>query len=59
MYLHEDGYDGEAANDGAVVSLSREDVERADGALHDLLHPHTVGVRAGGAPARALLRILQ
>ena len=59
MYLYEDGDDGEAANDCAVVSLSCEDVERADGTLHDLLHPHAVRVGAGGTPARALLGVLQ
>ena len=59
MYLHEDWDDGEAADDCAVVSLSCEDVERAHGALHDLLHPNPVGVGSSGTPARTLLRILQ
>ena len=59
MYLHEDWDDGEAADDCAVVSLSREDVEGADGALHDLLHPNPVCIGAGGTPARTLLGVLQ
>ena len=41
------------------MALAGEDVQRADGALHDLLHPHPVGVRAGGFPARALLGVLE
>ena len=57
--LNEDGYDGEAAYDGAVVSLAGEDVQRADGALHDLLHSDTVGVGAGGTSSRPLLGVLE
>lgn len=45
--LHEDGDDGEAADDGAVVHLARQDVQRAHRALHDLLHADAVRVRAG------------
>ena len=47
------------ADDCAVVALAGEDVQRADGALHDLLHPHPVGVRPGGTSARPLLGVLE
>ena len=60
--LHEDGDDGEAPDDGPVVGLPGEDVERAHGALHDLLHPDAVGVAAGGlraAPAAPALGVLE
>ena len=53
--LHEDGDDGEAADDGAVVALAREDVQRAHRALHDLFHAHAVGVGARRSRAGSLL----
>ena len=52
--LHEYGDDGEAANDGAVVRLPRQDVQRRHRPLDDLLHAHAVRIRTA-----RLLSVLQ
>ena len=60
--LHKDGDDGEAADDGPVVGLPGQDVERSHGAFDYLLHPHTISIAAcrlsAASPAPAL-RVLQ
>lgn len=51
--LHEYGYDVLLADELPVEALPRQDVQRPDGALHDLLHAHAVRV---GAARRAAAR---
>ena len=49
--LHKYRDDGKSPDDGSVVALPGQDVQGPHGALHDLLHPHAVGVGAGGLVA--------
>lgn len=45
----------EAADDGAVVSLSGEDVQSSDSSLDNLLHTYAVNVGSGVLATRLLL----
>ena len=42
--LHKEGYTVEAANDGTVVRLAPQDVQRPHRTLDDLLHAYPVDV---------------
>ena len=43
--LYKYGDHREAANDGAVVRLPRQDVQRSHCPLNDFLHAHAIGIR--------------